>query len=76
MTDDSPEALIARLVAGEESFVTRWVVIAEMIESDGERVVICAGAEDMQRWDSYGLLTEALEVEKAHHLATRLEDGP
>jgi len=72
MSDD----LIGQLITDAEpgSFVTKWIVIAEAIDTTGERYVWAQGSSDLTRWDTYGLLTEALMQEKSLHIATRLED--
>ncbi len=75
---ESSEDLVSRLIDGMEpgSFVTKWVVIAEVIDADGDRALICSGDDGLTRWDTYGLLTDALMTEKAHQFAARLDDGP
>jgi hypothetical protein len=74
MSEDTstPEQLVAALVDEAGSFVTKFVLVAEVIDPDGDRCVWCLGSDDLARWDSYGLLTEAIEVERAKQYAERI----
>lgn len=74
---DSSE-LIGQLIQGLEpgGFVTRWVVVAEVIDGEGERALWVDADSDMKQWDTYGLLMWALEQERAgYHKARWDEDG-
>lgn len=53
--------------------VTKFVVIAEVIDPEGERGVWTETHEDALRWDTYGLLVEALQAEKARQIAEEIE---
>jgi hypothetical protein len=50
--------------------VTRFIVVAEVIDANGDRGVWINANDGATRGDKYGLLVEALEEERAkHHLA-------
>lgn len=51
-------------MAGDQSMVTRWVLIAEVIEPAGHRGVWTFTSADAMRWDTVGLLTHALDLER------------
>ena len=54
------------LEGGEQpTMVNRWVVLVEMIDADGERLVWFDTSPGMSAWDSKGLLTHALDEERA-----------
>ena len=77
MSEDAT-ALIAQLVEGLEpgSLVTKFVVVAEVIDPSGGRAVWCDNQPGAMRWDTYGLLTYALEQERGaqHAEIARSED--
>jgi hypothetical protein len=74
---EADESLIAKLIEdlSPGAFVTKFIVVAEIIETDGERAVCVTASDDLRRWDTYGLLTEALMTEKSQHIASRLEES-
>lgn len=73
MSDDAVAQLIEGLDPG--AFVTRFVLVAEVIDTDGNRGIWTETHDDAARWDTYGLLTWALEEERAaHQLSTLLAD--
>lgn len=47
------------------AFVTKYVVIAEVIDANGDRAVWMDSSDDATQWDTYGLLTYALNHEAA-----------
>ena len=47
------------------AMVTRFVVVAEIIAPSGERSVWRGVQDGAMRWDTYGLLVEALTCEQA-----------
>lgn len=53
--------------------VTKWVLVAEVIDEDGERCVWADTAERQTAWDSLGLLNYATQMEQAAAV-TRSED--
>jgi hypothetical protein len=73
---DDPLSIIAQLVEGLEpgALVTRFVVVAEIIAADGERKLWVDTDDDATRWDTYGLLTWALNEETAEQLASLAPD--
>ena len=75
MSDDAT-SLVAQLIEGLDpgAFVTRFVLVAEVIDSQGDRGMWME-TQDAARWDIYALLTWALEEERANHqLSTLLAD--
>jgi hypothetical protein len=56
---------------GGATYVNRFVVLAEIVDVDGERVLVQVAADGMARWDTLGLLEHARSVEWA---ATVTED--
>lgn len=73
--EPNEDDLIARLIQGIDpgSFVTKHIVVAEIIGADGEKFVWVTGSQETTRWDMYGLLTEALMIEKIQQLKGELE---
>lgn len=73
--------LVAQLIEDLEPgcVVLKFVVVAEVISPDGRRTLWQATHDGATRWDTYGLLTEALEEVKAgHHSASwesELDEG-
>jgi class 3 adenylate cyclase len=61
-------AAISKAVSDHEgaaTYVNRFVVLAEIVEGDGERALIQVAADGMTRWDTLGLLDHARSVEWA-----------
>ena len=50
---------------GNATYVNRFVVLAEIVDGDGERALIQVSADGMMRWDTLGLLEHARSVEWA-----------
>lgn len=63
MTDDDSTPFIAELCTAlaPGSFVTRFVVVAEVIGEDGDRAVIVDADPGATEWDMQGLLRWALK---------------
>lgn len=57
------EAIASAMVDGE--FITKFVIIAEVIDSDGERCLWASANEEAQSWDILGLLQWGLSREMA-----------
>lgn len=70
---DAPDstAIISQLIEGLDhgALVTRFVVIAEVIDTDGERCMWVDTHDGSTRWDTYGMLTWAINEEAAHQHA-------
>lgn len=65
-----PDELISRVVHRLEpgALVARYLLVAEVIvPEDGSTAVWITGSKGLERWDTYGLLTEALTNEKIKH---------
>lgn len=45
---------------GEGTLLTRWVVIAEWMRTDGSRPLMRLAADGMQVWEARGLMYEGL----------------
>jgi hypothetical protein len=58
-------AISGALHATDGDMLTRWVLLAEVIEDSGSRAVWCITPEDMKAWDTLGLLTYAQQIEQA-----------
>lgn len=58
---------------GDEMLV-RWVLLAEVIDTDGERAVWNMTSEDARAWDTLGLLTYATQIEQAGIVADHRDD--
>ncbi|MEV4672724.1 hypothetical protein AB0K34_13800 [Actinomadura sp. NPDC049382] len=54
---------------GTATYVNRFVVLAEIVDGDGERALVQVSADGMMRWDTLGLLEHARSVEWATHEA-------
>jgi hypothetical protein len=57
---------------GQATYLMRFVVLAEIVDSNGERAVWQVAADGMKRWDTLGMLDHARAVE---HAATAQEYG-
>ena len=80
MTDFDTEAWRAAAqqavstVAGEYGhMITRYILVAETMDEDGERAVLMAASPDQRAWDSIGLLGYALQLEQAGTLLEAVE---
>lgn len=59
------------------AFVTKYMIVAEVIDSDGVRGIWSDTHDGATRWDTYGLLMEALTAEQAQQARdSRDEDDP
>jgi hypothetical protein len=69
-------AIIAQLIEGLDpgALVTQFVVIAEVIGTEGERAMWIDTHDGATRWDTYGLLEYAMNQERAGQYAR--EDEP
>lgn len=65
MTSDEGADLVGQIIEGLEpgSFVTKYVLVAEVIGQDGTRGVWTQTNAEAERWDTYGLLTHAMQGE-------------
>lgn len=77
LEQDDTARLVGQIIEGLDpgAFVTKYVVVAEAIDTEGQRAVWSQASDDATRWDTYGLLTEALQTEKAAHIAERMDDS-
>ncbi len=72
---DRSEDLVSELIEGLDpgAMVTKFVVVAEGIDTDGVRALYTATHEGAKAWDSIGLLTYALARENAQILREKME---
>jgi hypothetical protein len=49
----------------EDGMLTRWVVLAESLDDEGQRGLWLVAPEDAKAWDTIGMLTYALHLEQA-----------
>lgn len=61
--DDHVSQMVETMDPG--AFVTKYVLIAEVIDAEGNRGVWSDTHDEATRWDTYGLLMEALTAEQA-----------
>ncbi|MDB5716270.1 MAG: hypothetical protein JWO15_3667 [Sphingomonadales bacterium] len=73
---DNSDNLVAQLIDGLDpgALVTKFVVIAEAIDTNGRRALYTASNEGAMNWDSVGLLRTALSMEEAAILKQKLEE--
>lgn len=72
--DDLAAALAEVTAKHERSMVTRWVVVVETIDAEGERGVWMVADLQAKAWDTVGLLGHALNVQRAQTVKAALED--
>lgn len=58
----------------DASYLTRFVVLAEVVDSEGDRALWQVAADGMKRWDTLGLLDHARSVEYASTSAETSSD--
>lgn len=66
--DDLNNELTRILQKVEPGMVTKWVVLAETIDTDGDRGLWCFCNQGATAWDTLGLLQFALHREQAKTL--------
>lgn len=54
--------------------VTRWALVAEVIDEDGARSVWTLAPDEAKAWDTLGLLAFAQQVEQAEAVKQAMED--
>lgn len=61
--------LVAQLIEDLDPgcVVIKFAVVVEVIDAEGNRTVWRTTHDNATRWDTYGLLTEALESVRAEH---------
>lgn len=59
---DAVQTAVSEVYPGD--IVTRWVVLAESIDRDGERAMIMVAQQDMRSWDTLGMLHHAIRREE------------
>lgn len=70
---DLNDAIAQVLSRHEISMVTKWVALVEVIDGDGDRGLWALGSEGMTSWDTVGMLTYAVHMEQAGHVAAALD---
>lgn len=59
------DAITSAIQSVEPSMVTKWVVLVETIDTDGDRGLWTVANEGATPWDSLGLLQHAVHLEQA-----------
>jgi hypothetical protein len=67
---------IAELIEGLDPgcIVTRFVMVAEVIDTDGDRALWVQTDDDAKPWDTFGLMQYALAVEQAGITIQRMDE--
>lgn len=73
--DRMGEAVAAVVNESEAAVITRWIVLAEGVDVNGERAVWAYSAEDSKSWDSLGLLQYGIQREQAALTANEVRNG-
>jgi len=75
--EDKSDDLISQFVDGLDpgAMVTKFVVIAEGIDPQGERAVYTATHENANSWDVMGLLKYAMTREESSMVADYIEEN-
>ena len=70
------DAIVGQLIETMDpgAFVTKYVLVAEVIDSEGKRGVWSDTHDEATRWDTYGLLMEALTAEQAKQALDSQDD--
>lgn len=63
VTQDALADMIAKLDPG--AMLTRYIVLAEVVDAEGRRALWSGSAPDQKTWDTMGLLDYARAVEYA-----------
>ena len=71
--EDAVQAMVETFSPG--GLVNKFLIVAEVIDEDGQRDFWTVSHEGSTRWDNYGLLMEALQQEKAEHTESLLHDA-
>jgi hypothetical protein len=57
----------------ETALITKWIVLVEAIDGDGDRCLWTLGSDTLTKWDGLGILTYGLQLEQAKAVARYLE---
>lgn len=63
--EDAVQAMMETFAPG--GLVNKFIIVAEVIDEEGERDIWMSSQYGATRWDNYGLLLEALQTEKSEH---------
>lgn len=74
LRDQVERAISTALQGVEQSILTKFVVIAETVDGDGQRGLWSMAGGDAMSWDTKGMLSEALDRERAATFAALLRD--
>lgn len=76
MSDPDASDLVSQLVETltPGCFVTKFVLVAEVIDTEGDRSIWSENNDDATRWDIAGLLTELLGMQAAEQAAEAMRD--
>ena len=62
MDDDDP-GLTVTITDQRGGLVTRWIAVAEVVDTDGDRVLCIETSEDLPNWDVLGFCAFATGVQ-------------
>ena len=62
MDDDDP-GLTVTITDNQGALIIKWVTVAEVVETDGERSLRIEVSDEMPTWDVLGLLGFATQVQ-------------
>lgn len=79
MNDDKIQQVVGNAISDalnnvEVAVVTKWVLLAESVNGDGERGLWLVAPEDAKAWDTIGMLTYALHLEQARTIQRESDD--
>ncbi len=68
---------VAAVLARHGQMPNRWMLVAEVMDTDGERSLETFASQDLRSWDALGMLAFALERERGGVYAdvAREDDG-
>ena len=57
--DDDDSGLTITVTDQRGGFITRWIAVAEVVDTDGDRMLCIETSEDLPNWDALGMLAFA-----------------
>lgn len=64
--------LLSEALQADGEMLVKFVLTAEIVAADGERMVLMATSPDIRKWDALGLLAYARDVELSGSVADRI----
>lgn len=72
---DLTEAITAALNKHETSIVTKWVMVAETVDGNGDIGLWTCASKGLAVWDEKGMLHHAVDLTRAKTIRDQLERG-